>query len=196
MYLLWQELPKLKRLDLSYSRKLIRIPDLYLLPDIEEILLIGCESLTEVYSSGFLNKLNCLCLNLCVELRSLTIPSNILWRSSGLILVSGCDKLETFSISNRTEVVQLSGCSHHDTFPTGKGWYYQEYPGWVNYRVDGTGGLCRGDLPEPCILLTPLLIYTDMKLKKKKRRKSTYYTLQCGVKGCPQHYQFRMSCVG
>ncbi|KAH1161429.1 hypothetical protein AAZX31_01G031700 [Glycine max] len=138
-----QELPKLKRLDLSYSRKLIRIPDLYLLPDIEEILLIGCESLTEVYSSGFLNKLNCLCLNLCVELRSLTIPSNILWRSSGLILVYGCDKLETFSISNRTEVVQLSGCSHHDTFPTGKGWYYQEYPGWVNYRVDGTGGLCR-----------------------------------------------------
>ncbi|KAG5087699.1 hypothetical protein JHK86_000311 [Glycine max] len=129
-----QKLPNLKRLDLSYSRKLIRIPDLYLSPDIEEILLFGCESLTEVYSSGFLNKLNCLGLKGCFKLRSLTIPSNILWRSSGLILVGGCSKLETFSISNRTEVVQLSGCSHHDTFPTGKGWYYQyqEYPrGWV-----------------------------------------------------------------
>ncbi|KAG5067937.1 hypothetical protein JHK85_000314 [Glycine max] len=127
---LWEpdrELPKLKRLDLSYSRKLIRI-DLYMSPDIEEILLVGCKSLTEVYSSGFLNKLNCLCLNGCDELRSLSIPSNILWRSSGLILVSGCDKLETFSISIRTEVVQLSGCSHHDIFPTGKGWYCQEYP--------------------------------------------------------------------
>ena len=138
MYLLWQKLPNLKWLDLRYSGKLIRIPDLYLSPDIEEILLTGCKSLTEVYSSGFLNKLNCLCLNLCVELRSLSIPSNILWRSSGLILVSGCDKLETFSMSNRTEVVQLSGCSHHDTFPTGKGSYCQEYPRvWLGGIVEG-----------------------------------------------------------
>ncbi|KAG5087700.1 hypothetical protein JHK86_000312 [Glycine max] len=119
-----QGFPKLKRLDLSYSRKLSRIPDLYLSPDIEEILLICCESLTEVYSSGFLNKLNCLCLYRCAELRSLTIPTNILWRSTGSIILCNCSKLETISINN-SEVVQLSGCSHHDTFPTG--WYCQEY---------------------------------------------------------------------
>ncbi|KAK7395688.1 hypothetical protein VNO78_16253 [Psophocarpus tetragonolobus] len=97
--------PKLKRLDLSYSRKLTRIPDLYQSPDIEEIILSDCEKLIEVYSSGFLSKLNCLCLNGCVELRSLTIASNILSRSSGLIFLQNCHMLKTFSISNRTEVV-------------------------------------------------------------------------------------------
>ncbi|KAG5059289.1 hypothetical protein JHK87_000318 [Glycine soja] len=176
-----QKLPNLKRLDLSYSGKLIRIPDLYLSPDIEEILLTGCKSLTEVYSSGFLNKLNCLCLNGCDELRSLTILSNILWRSSGLILVSGCYKLETFSISNRTEVVQLSGCSHHDIFLTGKGWYYQEYPRF-----------CVGDTrPLPYALpsrvlrtFDPVVNIDRHEVEDKEEKKEEYPTLSIPNKLC------------
>ncbi|RDX79133.1 Protein SUPPRESSOR OF npr1-1, CONSTITUTIVE 1, partial [Mucuna pruriens] len=104
-------LPKLKRLDLSYSSKLNRIPDLSLSPNIEEIILSYCRSLTQVDSSAFLTKLNFLCLNGCVELTSVTIPSNILSRSSGSILLSNCRKLETFSTSRSQSVFDTS--IHH-----------------------------------------------------------------------------------
>ncbi|TKY68181.1 TMV resistance protein N [Spatholobus suberectus] len=117
---LWQEdqhLPSLKRLDLSYSWKLTRIPDLSQSPNIEEIFLSDCVRLCKVYSSGFLSKLNSLRLNGCVKLRSLCIPSNILSRSSGSIVLHNCRILETFSICNRTDVVQLYGCSHRSIPP-------------------------------------------------------------------------------
>ncbi|KAJ1387135.1 Leucine-rich repeat 3 [Sesbania bispinosa] len=105
-----QDLPNLKSLNLSFSRKLIRIPDLSLSPNIEEIILSHCESLVQVYSSRFLRKLNCLFLDGCVELRDLNLPSNILSGSSGLVVLCKCCKLETFSISSRTEAVQSYNC--------------------------------------------------------------------------------------
>ncbi|XP_057419929.1 disease resistance protein RPV1-like isoform X1 [Lotus japonicus] len=108
-----QELPNLKRLDLSHSSDLIRIPGLSLFPNIEEIILSDCKSLIQVYSSSFLSKLKCLWLIGCVKLRSLNVPSRILSRSSGSVGLYNCCKLETFSI-NRTEVVESSGHSHFD----------------------------------------------------------------------------------
>ncbi|KAL9330280.1 hypothetical protein ACSQ67_005283 [Phaseolus vulgaris] len=99
---LWEEhqnLPKLKRLNLSRSRKLTRIPDLSTSPNIEEIKLSHCEKLIEVHSSIFLSKLSCLCLDHCYNLKSVNIPSNILSTSPGLIILSCCQKLNMFSTS-------------------------------------------------------------------------------------------------
>ncbi|XP_057416626.1 disease resistance protein RPV1-like [Lotus japonicus] len=116
---LWEEdqdLPHLKMLDLSFSGNLIRIPDLSKFPNIEEIILSYCESLVQVYSSSFLCKLKYLCLSGCVGLRSLNLPSNILSRSSGLVLLDSCGKLETFSISSQVKVVESYSCSGSDGF--------------------------------------------------------------------------------
>ncbi|KAL9330276.1 hypothetical protein ACSQ67_005279 [Phaseolus vulgaris] len=52
-----QNLPNLKRLDLSGSGKLTRIPDFSLLPNIEEIILSYCGKLIKVHSSILLSKL-------------------------------------------------------------------------------------------------------------------------------------------
>ncbi|GAU19777.1 hypothetical protein TSUD_79030 [Trifolium subterraneum] len=101
-----QALPKLKRLNLSHSKKLVRVPDLSLSPNIEEVILHGCESLIEVYSSAFLDNLNWLWLGHCSKLERLDIRSNILWRSSGLVNLDCCYKLETLLISGKTDVVQ------------------------------------------------------------------------------------------
>ncbi|KAI5384429.1 hypothetical protein KIW84_071444 [Lathyrus oleraceus] len=112
---LWEKdktLPNLKRLDLSYSKKMIGVPDLSLFPNIEEIILSGCVSLEQVYSSSFLHKLNWLCLDGCTSLKSLSIHSNILSRSTGLVALQGCNNLETILITDATDVVQLYNCFH------------------------------------------------------------------------------------
>ena len=93
---LWQDLPKLKRLNMRGSPKLTRIPDLSSSPDIKEIILSHCEKLIQVHSSRFLSKLSCLLLDYCYGLKRVTIPSNILTRSPGLILLSHCHELEMF----------------------------------------------------------------------------------------------------
>jgi len=98
---LWQNLPNLKRLNLSRSLKLTRIPDLSLSPNIEEIILSYCEKLIQVHSSIFLNKLSCLCLDNCYHLNSVNIPSKILSTSPGLILLSNFWELKMFSTSQR-----------------------------------------------------------------------------------------------
>ncbi|KAK2438847.1 disease resistance protein RPV1 [Trifolium repens] len=95
---LWEEdqvLPNLKRLNLSNSLMLEGLPDLYnLSPNIEDVILSGCISLINVYSSSFLNNLNRLCLEGCSKLESLMIRSNILSRSSGLVALHGCHNLK------------------------------------------------------------------------------------------------------
>ncbi|XP_045824509.1 disease resistance protein RPV1-like isoform X4 [Trifolium pratense] len=104
-----QALPNLKRLDLYNSRKLTRLPDLSFCPKIEEVCLFGCISLTQVYSSSFLNNLYILTVEGCTELKSIDIPSNILSRPSGLVSLSNCYNLETLIISSRTyHVVQFT----------------------------------------------------------------------------------------
>ncbi|XP_014504979.1 TMV resistance protein N-like [Vigna radiata var. radiata] len=98
---LWEEdqsLPKLKRLNLSYSQKLTRIQDLSLSPNIEEIILNDCPKLIKVHSSILLTKLTCLSLDRCHNLNSVTVPCNILSRSPGYINLSWCPKLVMFSI--------------------------------------------------------------------------------------------------
>jgi hypothetical protein len=92
------------------------LPDLSMSPNIEEIILSYCVKLVQVYSSGFLSNLNCLCLNGCVKLRSLSLPSNILSTSSGLVVLHGCHNLETLLISCRTDAVQSYSCSHFNGF--------------------------------------------------------------------------------
>ncbi|KAK2384645.1 disease resistance protein RPV1 [Trifolium repens] len=106
-----QALPNLQRLNLSYSKKLIVVPDLSFSPNIEEVILSGCISLLQVYSSSFLNNLNWLRLDHCTELKSLNIQSNILSQSSGLVALHGCHNLQTLLISGRTDVVQSYICS-------------------------------------------------------------------------------------
>ncbi|CAK8578559.1 unnamed protein product [Lathyrus sativus] len=101
-----QTIPNLKRLDLEYSKKIIGVPDLSLFPNIEEIILTGCVSLEKVYSSNFLHKLNCLCLDGCTSLKSLSIRSNILSRSTGFLALEGCHNLETISITSTTDLVE------------------------------------------------------------------------------------------
>ncbi|GAU19086.1 hypothetical protein TSUD_79080 [Trifolium subterraneum] len=101
-------LPNLKRLNLRYSKKLIAVPDLSFCPKIEEVILSGCVSLTQVNSSSFLNNLNLLFLDGCTELKSLKIHSNILSRSSGSVVLRDCHNLETLLISGRIDHVVLS----------------------------------------------------------------------------------------
>ncbi|XP_045824506.1 disease resistance protein RPV1-like isoform X1 [Trifolium pratense] len=104
-----QALPNLKRLNLSYSKKLTRLPDLSSCSNIEEVCLSGCISLTQVYSSTFLNNLYILSIEDCTELKSIDIPSNILSRPSGLVTLTDCHNLETLLISSRTDhVVQFT----------------------------------------------------------------------------------------
>ncbi|XP_058732485.1 disease resistance protein RPV1-like [Vicia villosa] len=122
-----QHLPNLKKLDLSGSRKLIRIPDLSGCPNIEEVILSECKELVQVYSSGFLSRLKCLWLNGCVELRSLIIPSNILSRSLGLIVLYNCCNLKMFSVSSTNtgfyhmvaHVLEHEGIAYTETFCPG-----------------------------------------------------------------------------
>ncbi|GAU19090.1 hypothetical protein TSUD_79120 [Trifolium subterraneum] len=106
-------LPNLKRLNLHNSMKLRRLPDLSLCPNIEEVCLSGCISLTQVYSSSFLNNLNILDLYGCTEVKSLNIPSNILTRSSASVTLRDCHNLETLLISGDYDVWE----SFSDTVP-------------------------------------------------------------------------------
>ncbi|CAJ2676029.1 unnamed protein product [Trifolium pratense] len=111
---LWQrdkDLPNLKTLDLRGSQNLIQIPDLAQCPNIEEVILSHCTKLGQVYSSSFLCKLKCLWLNGCISLRSLHIPSNILLRTSGLIVLHGCRNLDMFVVGNEKMGVQLHSSS-------------------------------------------------------------------------------------
>lgn len=91
---------------------MIGVSDLSLFPNIEEIILSGCVSLEQVYSSSFLHKLNWLCLDGCTSLKSVSIHSNILSRSTGLVALQGCNNLETILITGSTDVVQLYNCFH------------------------------------------------------------------------------------
>ena len=98
----------MERLDLRGSQNLIQIPDLAQCPNIKEVILSHCTKLGQVYSSSFLYKLKCLWLNGCAGLRSLHIPSNILQRTSGLIVLHGCRNLEMFAVGNAKMRVQCA----------------------------------------------------------------------------------------
>ncbi|KAL5845759.1 hypothetical protein ACOSQ3_009283 [Xanthoceras sorbifolium] len=101
-------IPKLKKLDLSYCRHLIKIPDLSDIPLVESIQLAYCTSLLEIHSSSQCQKnLHSLELMGCKNLRS--FPSNIhieIWHFS----LSGCISLIKLSqISGNMVYLDLSG---------------------------------------------------------------------------------------
>ncbi|KAL5843304.1 hypothetical protein ACOSQ4_009262 [Xanthoceras sorbifolium] len=101
-------IPKLKKLDLSYCRHLIKIPDLSDIPLVESIQLAYCTSLLEIHSSSQCQKnLHSLELMGCKNLRS--FPSNIhieIWHFS----LSGCISLIKLpQISGNMVYLDLSG---------------------------------------------------------------------------------------
>ncbi|KAL9411632.1 hypothetical protein AB3S75_045269 [Citrus x aurantiifolia] len=90
-----QNLAALKRLNLSYSKQLSRIPDISLAFNIERLDLVGCASLIEIHSSiQHLNKLVFLNLGHCISLKSL--PTGINLDSLKVLYLGGCSNLKRF----------------------------------------------------------------------------------------------------
>nr|POF04641.1 tmv resistance protein n [Quercus suber] len=84
----------LKHIDLSYSKDLIKIPDLTEVPNLEKLILKGCTSLSKIHTSlGYLEKLILLDLDGCVCLKSLPCKIN----SECLVIdLNGCLRLKNF----------------------------------------------------------------------------------------------------
>jgi len=90
-----QSLHKLKILDLSYSRNLIKTPDFTEAPNLEKLIFEECGSLYEVHPSvGGLKQLTLLNLRRCRSLTSL--PCNISLDSLKALILSDCSNLEKF----------------------------------------------------------------------------------------------------
>ncbi|KAK9200671.1 hypothetical protein WN944_015869 [Citrus x changshan-huyou] len=86
---------KLKYIDLSYSRYLIRTPDLSKIPNLGRIVLLNCTNLAWVPSSiQNFNHLSMLCLEGCQSLRS--FPSNLHFVCPVTINLSYCVNLTEF----------------------------------------------------------------------------------------------------
>ncbi|KAI3745623.1 hypothetical protein L6452_08024 [Arctium lappa] len=86
---------KLVSMNLRDCRNLIKTPDFNKIPNLEELILDGCENLNEVHPSvGTLGSLVVLNLRKCTSLRS---PPNCIGLASLKILnLSGCKKLDKF----------------------------------------------------------------------------------------------------
>ncbi|XP_050220777.1 disease resistance-like protein DSC1 [Mercurialis annua] len=93
--LLWEGtkcLHNLKRIDLSHSKRLVKMPDFSLAPNLESMSLESCSSLSEVHSSiQHLNKLAILNLKDCIKLKSLSITTNLV--SLEMLNISGCSRI-------------------------------------------------------------------------------------------------------
>ncbi|CAN6992375.1 unnamed protein product, partial [Brassica oleracea var. botrytis] len=101
-------LPCLKRMDLSGSENLKKIPDLSLANNLEKLLLGGCSSLVRITSSiGHLHRLLVLDMSRCTELEAL--PSGINLKSLDTLDLSGCSRLKKFpDISSNISRLDLS----------------------------------------------------------------------------------------
>ncbi|KAJ9167214.1 hypothetical protein P3X46_021880 [Hevea brasiliensis] len=104
-----QDLVNLKRIDLSYSRYLTRIPDLSKAQNLERLELVTCQNLVEVSSSvQCLNKLVSLDLSDCKNLRSLSGGINL--KSLKALILTSCSSLSEFpEISGDVECLSFSG---------------------------------------------------------------------------------------
>ncbi|KAL3499753.1 hypothetical protein ACH5RR_038846 [Cinchona calisaya] len=86
---------KLKFIDLSHSRKLIRTPDFTRIPNLVRLILEDCSSLTEIHpSEGHLKRLQLLNLRNCRNLRGL--PKQIFLERPEVMILSGCSKVDEF----------------------------------------------------------------------------------------------------
>ncbi|KAL5776141.1 hypothetical protein ACOSP7_009067 [Xanthoceras sorbifolium] len=136
-----QEAPKLKRLNLSHSRHLTKIPDLSNIPCLEVIILVCCTSLLyDPISIQHLNDLRFLSLKGCENLRSFPhisgnirelhlssttieeVPSSIEGLRELFVLdLSDCASLRNISTSicklKSLRKLDLKGCSKLESFP-------------------------------------------------------------------------------
>ncbi|KAJ7951590.1 Disease resistance protein (TIR-NBS-LRR class) [Quillaja saponaria] len=116
-----QLLPFLYKIDLSYSRHLIGIPDLSRAPNLCSINLEFCTSLLQIHESiQYLDKLGHLNLNCCEKLRSL--PSHINLKSLEVLDLRRCSNLQVFplivgSMNNLVSLV-LDGCESLRSLPS------------------------------------------------------------------------------
>ncbi|XP_068322712.1 TMV resistance protein N-like isoform X2 [Pyrus communis] len=90
-------LEKLKLLNVSHSHNLAQTPDFSKLPNLEELILNDCESLSEVHSSiGNLERLTLVNLEGCKNLKDL--PLNFFnSKSIETLLLNGCSRFENLA---------------------------------------------------------------------------------------------------
>nr|GFA27127.1 NB-ARC domains-containing protein [Tanacetum cinerariifolium] len=95
---LWEKhlvLPNLRSIDLSFSKDLIKIPDLTSTPKLVKLNLEGCTNLKELHESVLRQKsLQYVHLTGCTHLQSLG-RSNMEMESLVTLLLSGCSRLES-----------------------------------------------------------------------------------------------------
>ncbi|KAL6132617.1 hypothetical protein ACLB2K_064857 [Fragaria x ananassa] len=113
--ILWdgrQDLPKLKRMDLTVSKYLKKTPDFTGMPNLEELILIHCEGLVEVHPSIAVHKkLKLLTLPGCKNVKS--FPSKIEMDSLEILDLSYCSKLKILEFGEgmeKLEVLNMIGC--------------------------------------------------------------------------------------
>ncbi|KAJ7982643.1 putative disease resistance protein (TIR-NBS-LRR class) [Quillaja saponaria] len=114
-------LPHLYKIDLSYSRQLIGIPDFSQAPKLQSINLEFCACLVEVHASiEYLDKLRHLNLKWCENLRHL--PSQINLPSLEVLDLRHCSSLQVFPVvvGNMENLVSLilDGCKSLKTLPS------------------------------------------------------------------------------
>ncbi|GMN64527.1 hypothetical protein TIFTF001_033599 [Ficus carica] len=95
---LWQKTRRLENLvliNLSYCKELTEMPDFNFIPNLETLILVGCESLAELHPSiGRLEHLALLNLKGCRRLTSL--PKSISLESLATLILSDCSNLTEF----------------------------------------------------------------------------------------------------
>uniref|UniRef100_A0A1J3CTE4 Putative disease resistance protein n=1 Tax=Noccaea caerulescens TaxID=107243 RepID=A0A1J3CTE4_NOCCA len=104
-----QPLTNLRKMDLSYSRKLKKLPDLLNASNLEKLDLSYCKSLVELPTSiANLHNLQELCMQSCTNLE--VLPTNINLASLEKIDMSRCSRLRIFpDISTNVGQLFLSG---------------------------------------------------------------------------------------
>ncbi|KAJ4723817.1 putative disease resistance protein (TIR-NBS-LRR class) [Melia azedarach] len=101
-----ENLVMLKRIDLSNSKQLVKLPNLSKAPNLEKLILEGCSSLVEIDSSiQHLSKLVIMDLRDCESLRSL--PPTICTESLETLVLSGCRSLKRFPEISSSRLVEL-----------------------------------------------------------------------------------------
>ncbi|XP_024022074.1 LOW QUALITY PROTEIN: putative disease resistance protein At4g11170 [Morus notabilis] len=111
-----QNLRNLKRINLGYSKQLIKLPDLSRAPKLESINLEGCRNLVEVPPLNFQGFFGSLTLCGCIKIKSLPkISGNINYLNLDL---TGIKELP-LSIRRFESLVELSlrGCQHIKNLP-------------------------------------------------------------------------------
>ncbi|XP_044470065.1 disease resistance protein RPP2B-like [Mangifera indica] len=106
-----QKLVNLKHIDLSHSKRLCRMPDFSLIPNLESLILEDCTNLLESFSSIHnLHKLIILNLQGCKGFDNL--PISVYWKSLQEVNLSNCSNLKTVPYLPCTvEKLYLNGTS-------------------------------------------------------------------------------------